>query len=202
MAVVKTLCGPQSETRLIANVVSYMPTASDDIAPEQVLHRVNQLAQEDTYKFASRTAQAKFDIMKKVFCRIIDARPPEMDALLEDERLTPFVQQLKYFCRYKGDSAASTSSQPVLFGADAVMNIFEIVANQHAESNVNTECLKALKCFSWMLSSPEAAQRCQELIQKIDKERAPVIRMRGKSTPAASNKKKDAAVEEALAMFS
>ena len=193
-----SISGVNSESRLVAKMASFFPTAANAIDAEITLHQINSLTKENLYKMASKTAQVKLASIKRILCSIVDEKAPDWGHAPRDDVLKPVLDRFKHFMRA---TEVLADNKATIHTGRKAMQI--ISAKMKQSSDAGTKLTKTdvarLETFLWLVKNDERAP-FNELIQKA--EDAAIAKLKTVKKERGSGKmKKDKAVSEAASMF-
>ena len=200
VALVEFLAGDTSELRLIEFVLTKFPTKDTDALIEDVFPAVNNMKDSNVYKLASRAAQGKLQVVLAMLGKILDERPPIFTEFYKDNALKKIPGHVKYFCR---TPVAPTSDHEArtLIGSDALAEDWKAIKTKYDKGEATSKDVAKLKTFGYLVPQ-EITVEVQQAIAKIE-EGAGISTTKAKQSKVDKmmDKKQDAAVAEAMAMF-
>lgn len=151
----------------------------------------------DFCKLASRTAQATHGMIVEMLSRLLDNRPPDLSAIHGDKILNSVVNRLSYFISC--EKTLTGNKKKRVFGAEVAQLMLDNVVTKNS-SATSKPCEVAL---------PHPQEQVVDRRQPLEGHRRrrheqPVPRGQEGGRSGASNdtRKQDAAVAEAMSLFS
>ena len=197
IAMIETLCGDGSERRLLAKIASLFPNETNRVSAEQVCQQMHAMTQTLAYKMASVPAQAKHSLIATVVGRLADGRAPQVNIIREDPSLASVFSAMAYFVMWT-ESAGNSKGGGVVFGSEALNNIFVSEKAKHDRKEATTSNVEMLRVYAFMLPS-DIKEDAKSLVAALDS--SSVGATLPKAKPASKKTKEDAIVAEAMAMF-
>ena len=203
-ALVSSVCGHNSELRLIVRMTNAFPgKPADEIKAETVLHTISAMANESVYKMANKTAQVKHGIVKKMLCSIVDEHCPDVALLLADKGLTSIFDKLRYFVS-DSEAAASNAAPKKHVGIDALRRMLGKAESKLKNKDIFVRAdVKDFITFMFLIPEVEKKKYVDIIALAVDDATSKLFRQTGKKKPSGSKgtTDEDRAVSEAMAMF-
>jgi hypothetical protein len=201
LAMIETLCGEGSESRLAATMLDLFPTAKQVVSLEEVCQKLHSLPGLIIYKMACRAAQAKHSLVCTMMGALCEGRAPNIATLLHDPSLSALVARLGFFIRVC-ESTGSKDKGQYLVGPAALNHIFEAAKIKHSNSSATLCDIEKLRSFAFLVPADIKAA-CAALVAEVESSNCANLAQRAKSGDAkkATKIKQDTAVAEAMAMF-
>jgi hypothetical protein len=195
---VMAVCGDNSELRLISAMVALMPTKTAEKNIDTTLHMLVSMINENVYKLASKTAQAKHTLVKNTMVSLVSGAVPNLSVLVADKSLEPLMTKLQYFVRF--ETPGPSSGKPkVDVGLDAMKKIRDVCKKKHdTTADVTEQDVSRLKAFFFLV--PTADEKSfKDVMAHAKKTMGSKLKvaLEGKTKKVSMDK----AVSEAVAMF-
>jgi hypothetical protein len=194
---IMSVCGANSEARLLLAIEKECPKASEYKTPENVLHAVCAMVATPVFKLASKPAQVKHAAFKKVLMSIVNESSPDLVALKADKAMTNLVSALPNFVRHT-PAAASGSAVSTLVGLDALNALLKVAEAKVANGGTLREAdVEQIKTFMFLIPL-NMRKEFNDVVEAARADTGAKLRKGGKKAAGC----KDKAVSEAMAMFS
>jgi hypothetical protein len=189
------LCGDGSAMRLTDQILAVLPLATKTVAVEEALQALTAISHSNLFKLASKPAQAKMILVLKWLAKIMDNRPPEFQDAHKDEGLQRIISRFGFFCFHEQAGGSGVAKRT--FGTEALRHI---VADAKKLADVGCKLNDIMALKIWVHLIPGDLQEEAGALVKHVEDTVVSMQMSKSSKPKKATK--DAAVAEAMALFS
>lgn len=194
----EAICGDGSASQLVARMLAMLPSASKPTTVEDCLQGLTSLTHSPLYRLAPKAAQTKVSIVMNWLSRILEGRPVGIEVDVKDDVWSGICERLPYFVSVRR-SAGSSGNATDLVGKVAVEALLAAALAKHGDSGCTPEDIVSLRVWMYLLDEQDC-KRAEVLIKEVESSTT-VLKEKKKSGRRATASK-DAAVAEAMALFS
>ena len=197
------VCGEGAAGRLTSQVLAILPEPDRLVSLASAIQKLNVLSGSAVFKIAPKAAQAKVSNTLKWLGRILDGRPPDFETTIFDEAFGAIIEKIAYFAVATGPAKRGEEQVQVLYyGKAATKFMIEGVQKKFADGGCKLDDISDLKVWKYLMTGDQTKEAAN-LIEEVEKH----IASSGKASEKAKKKaapegsKKDAAVQQAMALF-
>ena len=197
---IMSVCGANSQSRLMMAILKECPIVGVVKTAEQVLHAVSAMVNDNVYKLASKPAQVRHGAFKTVLCSIVNEVCPDISTINADPAMHQLTKTLKNFATFRPASGAGEAA-PVKYGLDALKAMRDAVKEQ-ADNNVviRDSDVSAFRTHMYLIPLTDRA-KYTELIDLAKRDVSAKLKKAAAKKKTGHVSAKDKAVSEAMAMF-
>jgi hypothetical protein len=193
VAMMETLCGAQSENRLMEELLHIFPTVHS-LGPDvsDVFQQISAMLSQPIVRLASKQAQVKVNTIKRMLGRMVDGRSPDFTAVAGDLVIQKVVNVMPLMVTWQ------VGFQNECSGTAALTEVYKKESAAYKAGGPSNCDVSTLKAFHHWID-PTIVHDVDTIIKGVDKQSnvsaAAVVKQE-------TNAGKDHAVNEAMSMFS
>ena len=194
---IECLCGEGSGKRISEQILAALPSKDHLVDAEQCTQALTALSQSPLFRLANKSAQAKVAVVLQWLRKVMDAKAPDFSDASKDDDYRRIVNAFQYFCRHEaaGDSKGAVK---VTLGLPALQLHLASAKAKAGNEGCKLNDIAPVKTFAYLLQG-DAKVDAEKFVASV--EATTVTKAAASSSGAKAKKGKDAAVAEAMALF-